>query len=509
MAERTGSRRRPIWDSGAPSRVAEFLRSAAKKITLAQGLVFLLVLVVGLYLYRELTRNVLIIEPFNVPKQYADLGFTGEVIANHISDALHEIEKDTVGKQKQVGLTADEFMLSGDLPAAIDVEVPGTKLSLKTLVEITREAFGIYPKRVRGDVVLTTGQADTPVTVTVRFSASRQSDVTRRLTSPVNDPQQVSQLAAEAILRDVNPFLLGAYKYWQCDLNAVTDIAQEMSKSADALESARGHDLLGVVHTERRRWKAAVKEFQRATELEPRLTFAYANWGLALESSKKPDEAIAKYQKAAELDPSFSRVYAFWGFTLYQQGKTAEAVAKFQEAIRSNPQDPAPYLNWGVALVTMGKQEEALAKYEKATDMDPKFPGAYKVWGDALAGQQKWEQAAEKYGKATEANPRCADTYNSWGWMLHTQGQNDDAIAKFRKAIEIDPGSADAYNLWGNIFFEQNKMDKAIAKYQIAVQVDPMSVDGYNNWGHALEELGRQAEAQEKFAKAQALSSVP
>jgi hypothetical protein len=151
MAEVSGSHRRPIWDSGPRSRFAGFLRSAARKITITSAGAILLTVIVVPYLYREVTRDVLLIEPFNVPRQYAEMGLTGEVMANHVSDSLDEIEKDAITKEKRVGLRPDKFVLPGDLPATIDVEVPGTKLGLKTIVEIIREVLNIQPTRVRGD----------------------------------------------------------------------------------------------------------------------------------------------------------------------------------------------------------------------------------------------------------------------------------------------------------------------------------------------------------------------
>jgi hypothetical protein len=54
-----------------------------------------LVLPLLLYVYREVTRDVLIIDPFTVPKRFEETGLTSEVMANRIGDTLHEIETTT------------------------------------------------------------------------------------------------------------------------------------------------------------------------------------------------------------------------------------------------------------------------------------------------------------------------------------------------------------------------------------------------------------------------------
>jgi len=45
-----------------------------------------------IYLYSEVTRDNLIIDPFGVPKSFNESGLTGEVIANHIGDVMRQIE---------------------------------------------------------------------------------------------------------------------------------------------------------------------------------------------------------------------------------------------------------------------------------------------------------------------------------------------------------------------------------------------------------------------------------
>jgi hypothetical protein len=265
--------------------VTERFRSAIGNLTLSKVAGFLLVLIVVAYLYRDLTREVLIIEPFSVPKQYADMGLTGEVIANHISDEMSQIEGEALTNEKRVGLKSDNVALADDVPSVIDVEVPGTKLGLKTVVEIIRDILGIHQKRVRGDVVV--GHAALSLNITVHISGLRRPDSVRHYAGPVDDPQQIPLLAAEAILRNVNPFALGVWQYLHDDIASVAQIGQEMVTDSDRLERARGHNFIGLVYADKERWKHAAEEFKQVTNLAPELSFGYSNWGLALLQDRK------------------------------------------------------------------------------------------------------------------------------------------------------------------------------------------------------------------------------
>jgi tetratricopeptide (TPR) repeat protein len=482
------------------------VRSAFQNITAARAAISLMVLIVGVYVYRDLKRDVLIIDPFNVPKAYADMGLTGEVIANHISDEMAGIEKEAIANEKRAGLKSDNVTLPGDLPPAIDVEVPGTKLSLKTLVEIIRDAFGISQKHVRGDVVLV-GSGQSSLAITVHVTGLRRPDVVRYYSGPANDPLQIPLLAAELVLRSVNPFALGVYKYLRDDIESVREIGQQMIGDSDPVESAHGHDFIGLVYSQKRRWKNAATEYQRVTELAPGLGFGYTNWGWALLEAGRPREAIEKYNKAIQVDPLSAQAFTAWGFALYREGRPQEGDAKFKEAIHRDPQDPSVYFEWGTALGENQRWPEALSKFKQAAELDPQYWSAYVSWGNALARENMWDLAKEKYEKAMEILPKSATPVIQWGAALYEQEKLADAIDKLRKAVQLDPKSDEAHILWAAALIKQRKPRKAIEECEKALRIDPKSENGYVLWGNALTQLGRHAEAKEKFAIATALAS--
>src|ERR1017187_1974184 len=144
--------RRPVWQPSRFSRLKAFLKNTLGRITFGRlgrlGLdIFVLLLL--FHIYREVTRDVLIIDPFTVPKHFEEAGLTSEVMANRIGNTLHQIEIATQTQMKKDNLTS--LREEGSVP---DVEIPGTKLGLKTFVDITRTVFGIYPKHISGDIVV-------------------------------------------------------------------------------------------------------------------------------------------------------------------------------------------------------------------------------------------------------------------------------------------------------------------------------------------------------------------
>src|SRR5271166_4539887 len=210
------TRRRPVWQPSRLSRLKAFLRDTLGRITLGHLALAILVLALLFYDYREVKRDVLIIDPFTVPKHFEEAGLTGEVIANRIGDKLHQIEIATQTQMKKDNLTS--LREEGSVP---DVEIPGTKFGLKTLVDVTRAVFGIYPKHISGDIVV---PVDAPAKVVGSPPAKQQARVTVYLTQgrsrgagvtldvPADDLELLVQSTAEAALGQVNPYVLAVYR---------------------------------------------------------------------------------------------------------------------------------------------------------------------------------------------------------------------------------------------------------------------------------------------------------
>jgi len=190
---------------------------------------------------------------------------------------------------------------------------------LKTLVDVTRAVFGVYPKHISGDIVV---RVDTPA----------------KVGSPPVQQQAMEllvQSTAEAALGQVNPYVLAAYwddhREYEKSIEIVERIIQDPAE--DILHKSAACSLCGLVLYEQKRSDEAIAKFQKAIELDPKLALAYNNWGSVLDNKGKYDEAIAKFRKAIELDPKLALAYNNWGIVLRKQGKNDEAEAKFQKAI--------------------------------------------------------------------------------------------------------------------------------------------------------------------------------
>ena len=306
------SHRRPVWQPGKLSRFASFLTDVLEQVTLSRMVLVVFVLPVLFYIYREVTHDALIIDPFTVPKRFEEAGLTSEVVANRIGDALREIEITTQTRMKKDNLSS--LRDDGSMP---DVEIPGTKLGLKTVVEITRTVFGIYPKHVSGDIVVHAtipANAEAQATVTFYIAQGRSRSRAISLVVTALDIELLAQRTAEMVLGQVNPYVLAAYRADRGEFKEAVEIVQRIveNPSEDRIHISAAFILWGSVLSQQEQYNEAIAKLQKAIELNSKDAIAYHNWGNVLSQQKKYDEAVAKLRKAIELDPKDVMAYVGW-----------------------------------------------------------------------------------------------------------------------------------------------------------------------------------------------------
>jgi hypothetical protein len=241
-------------------------------------------LVIGfvVLLYKEISRSLPIVEPFGVPKEFGDMGLTSEVIASRVRDKLRYIGK--VARMKVLE-EEDSFVLPKEVELTLDVEIPGTKIGVKVIVELLRALFGKYPTRISGDIVLPMSSQlileNSDATVTVRISRNNRVGKFLLATASPKDPDPIVQNAAEVILRRMNPIQLGAYYSRTGNqvaaegllLSAINDPSQSEKHRAVASNA------LGTIFADRRMDDDAIQAYQQATRLNPSFAFPYNNLG--------------------------------------------------------------------------------------------------------------------------------------------------------------------------------------------------------------------------------------
>ncbi|OSQ52434.1 hypothetical protein MGEO_03350 [Marivita geojedonensis] len=126
----------------------------------------------------------------------------------------------------------------------------------------------------------------------------------------------------------------------------------------------------------------AVWHAERAVSLSPDLPFAHFALGRLLSRSFISDlaEASAEFEKAIELDPNYTDAYAFYAIVQVSDGRAEDALNTISEAFARNPVPPYWYfMSVGAANFHLGNYEAAEAALTELLQRNPNLQNALRL----------------------------------------------------------------------------------------------------------------------------------
>ncbi|KAJ1380807.1 Tetratricopeptide-like helical domain superfamily [Sesbania bispinosa] len=187
----------------------------------------------------------------------------------------------------------------------------------------------------------------------------------------------------------------------------------------------------------------ALKNFQRAVQLNPRFAYAHTLCGHEYVAQEDFENGIKSYQSALRVDARHYNAWYGLGMIYLRQDKFEFCEHHFRMAFQINPRSSVILSYLGTALHALKRSEEALAIMEKAILADKKNP-------------------LPMYQKAN---------------ILITLESFDEALEVLEELKEYFPCESSVYALMGNIFRRRNMHDKAMLHYGIALDLKPSATD--------------------------------
>lgn len=190
---------------------------------------------------------------------------------------------------------------------------------------------------------------------------------------------------------------------------------------------------------------------QRAIELDPNMAVAWsaladcqilrAVRGMA-PAAEASAAATAAANRALELDPQSSDAYASIGIILSHTGDIAGGIRAFQKAIELNPNNAMAHNVMGRALFSFERHAEALAEAHKSVSLDPLSVLIHTGVGDAYYFAREYEKSAFSYRMSIELDPRFDGAHTDLARALEALGQFDEARAEYEEGRRLSGGVA-------------------------------------------------------------------
>lgn len=237
---------------------------------------------------------------------------------------------------------------------------------------------------------------------------------------------------------------------------------------------------------------AAVAEFQKASELDPKLAVAFTDLGGVYIEKHDYAAAIPPLKRAIELSPSLEDAHRLLGYALLAQGYADEAIPHLQKAHEVNA--------LGIALLEAGKLPDAVTVLQKALAQNPNDPDLLYYYGRAsgLLSKQVFDELEARFPDSARAHQMMAQDYAALRDV-------PAAEREFLEALRLRPLTAGLHLEFGELYARAQQWDKAAEQFQMETETQPGSPEAFYRLGEALVQLGKFHEAREALAHADKL----
>jgi Tfp pilus assembly protein PilF len=193
---------------------------------------------------------------------------------------------------------------------------------------------------------------------------------------------------------------------------------------------------------------AAVREYQRAAELEPSEANVF-DWGAELLLHHAAEPAGEVFAKGAHLFPNSTRMFIGLGAAWFARGSIGQAVEEICRASDLKPNDPTPYLFLGrVESAEIAPSAKAVESFRRFRSLQPHNAAANYYYAVALwkvsRGSADTAQIESLLRQAIEADPKFGAAYLQLGIVHSEQGDDRRAIPEYQRAIQTGAQRNDA-----------------------------------------------------------------
>jgi cytochrome c-type biogenesis protein CcmH/NrfG len=185
------------------------------------------------------------------------------------------------------------------------------------------------------------------------------------------------------------------------------------------------------------------------------------NLGVALLEQFKFKEAADAFKRALQLEPGLTLARINLGIALFNVPDLPAAQRELQAASTAAPTAPQPPYLLGLAAKTQNKPEEAIGYFQKVLRIDANDVGANVNLGQLYAQQRKYPEAVAVLRTAIAAEPYNATALYNLGTALIRAGQREEGqkvIAQFQELRQRGSGTT-----LGTNYLEQGRYAEAVS----------------------------------------------
>ncbi|MFQ5710003.1 MAG: tetratricopeptide repeat protein, partial [bacterium] len=162
----------------------------------------------------------------------------------------------------------------------------------------------------------------------------------------------------------------------------------------------------GVGRIQRKLYRKALADFDRAIAINPNYVRSYFNRGLAYKGLKSYAKAIEDFDACIAHNDQFKDAYYQRASTNLDRGRTSKAVPDLVKVLELDPRDKKSYLKLAESYYKLRKYNAAIQQLDKLIELDATYFWAYYRKGYACKDSGKRRQAIAAFQKFLSVVPK-------------------------------------------------------------------------------------------------------
>jgi tetratricopeptide (TPR) repeat protein len=418
--------------------------------------------------WRIINAKGYVIAAMEVPELLEQSGYTGQVVAIHLHDAIKAI------KEEAESIKEDELVLEDGDQEMLEVSVMGFQVSIKSIAYHLGQLLGRKQKQISGEIV----QSGDKLRYVLRFTDFPAA----RLESQIQDGDLAAAMddllrqAALKLLEYTDPYRLAIIRYREENYDQALEVIRKII-------AERPHE---------RAW-------------------AYIAWGSTLQEQGHLEAAAEKFRAAIRQDSANFLPYYRLAMLSFMSEDYPAAEQWLEEVVRVNPQhtDALTTLGWRYAVAgRTADSDSAFYRAIRSAEHTKHYAAAWQSWMESKFLQEReGQEAAQAIAKmALVAVEENADGYLLRGYSHILQQDTLAAYDALEKAYQLDPGNFRAAISFANAVYRVTKDYENVIAIEEAAYRPSQLHEGFANLlnisAMACNQLGQHERAMQKIRQA-------
>jgi tetratricopeptide (TPR) repeat protein len=372
-----------------------------------------------LLLLREMRREDIEIAPIQVPTKLAEAGLSPDVVALRLLDQVVLVQNTVTAER----LGLQRLELAGDQP---DFNVPIAGLSMRALATLLRSVFGTPSNRITGEIVVEKDQ----LKLRLRLDGHRLiADIDG---VPSDAVDRLLATAAPEIWRIIQPRLYAWHvAQTEPDQEKVREKLRALMRGAggDIATESTAHGLMGRSYLREGRAREAFEIAEIMIQNTPEMGLAWYLRGVAQFRLGRVEAALEDYRRAQQFDPRGVWVHVAVAEAYVQSERLEDALTEVRKALAEQPRDPWALQHEGTILLAMNRVQEAMLSVRRGLDQDPNSAELRLLLGRALLRLGNQAEAATAFETASRLAPNMAEPALDLAELLLSMGKRNESRA--------------------------------------------------------------------------------